>query len=284
MRLQTLLVTSILLLTVIFLQRPSYAQSFTTITTVSTATSESTQTQYTFFTLDTTFQTTTVNPTVLDSTLQIPAAGARACEIYSLKFAATAQEVIVGSITATSNVHLYLLHDIDYRAWNALATAYCNPDDNNIPPIVSLGPATTINWQWTAPTSDTYWFLVENWDVVKSPSVHILLTSQPVATTETNYAYATNEITMVSGATQTITLYQTQQLTSQAQVLGGGGMSLVPVLGLIIVIIAIVAALVVRSRRSGKPSGFKCPKCGAQLPTKAKFCKKCGAELESANS
>ncbi len=282
MRFQRICISLLLLVTIVFAVRPSFAQSITTLSTVTTVTSESSATQYSVVTSGANYQTTTVSPTILDRTLQITApTSGRACYISPLNFDVTAGEQIAGNITATSNIQLFLLRDVDYQTWNSLPTPYCNPDDNNIATLADLGPATTISWQWTPPTSGTYWFLAENFVVGQSPNVHILLVSQPVATTVTNYVYATIENALTTAATETLTLYQTQGVSSQNVLPTSGDMTWVAIPALIIIIIIAVAVFMLKSKsKRGKTSPEStCPKCGAKLPPKAKFCKKCGASV-----
>lgn len=202
------------------------------------------------------------------------------CEIKSVSFDAQAQVQISGNITASSNIQLYLIRDSSYQAWTSTGT-HCDPEEDiSGSDILSLGPGESFNWQWTPVISGTYWFLVENYGVILSPTVHLLLVSQPMATTQTNYIYATSESTEVATIMQTQTSYQTQQVQNLSSGIGAG--SWISILGVIavIVILGIVALLVLRSRKGSKSTGPKCAKCGAKIPQDAKFCKKCGAPVE----
>ncbi len=268
----------LLLMPIVFMQTPTSAQSFTTITNLTTVTSQTSQTSYSIITSGTVYLTTTVSLTILDSTVQVttPSSG-RFCEIRYVNFNALAHVQISGTFTATSNIRLFMLNDASYQAWRAVGK-YCDPsEDNPAWVLASLGPGKSFTWKWAPSADGTYWFFVENWDATQSPTVHLLLISQPVATTEANYVYATTATTIVSTPAQTATSYQTQQV--QNLLPSTGNPTWIAIIA-IVVILAVVAVLLLRARGKAKTAAKRCAKCGAELPPRAKFCKKCGTPVE----
>lgn len=278
MSVRKLCIAILLVLPILFAQSPIAAQSFTTITNITTLTSQTTRTAYSIFTSGTSYSTTTVSPILLDSTVQVtPPENGRFCRIEFVNFDAVAHVQISGTITATSNVQVYLVSDASYQAWLSSENRYCDPSDSNVPVLTSLGPGKSFNWKWTPSADGTYWFFVDNSDTVQSPTVHLLLVSQPVATTQANYVYATVQNTIVGTHTETMTSYQTQQI--QNLLPSTGNTTWITIIA-VIVIIAVVAFLLLRARGRAKTTRARCIKCGAELLPRAKFCKKCGAPVE----
>jgi hypothetical protein len=239
---QYLVTALILVVPLLFAAQTAQSQQYST-TTLTTLTTGS---QVNTVTVGTQTLTTTQGQStpVFAGSVTIPATHG-ACGVYFLQvFNGTANQVFSGSITATSNVDIYLMTTPAFQAWShqIVAGGTCTPASF----VASQLVTTSYNFTVTIPSDSVYDLVVNNLShstVVAKINVNLSATAP---TLFTMVAYSTVTLQMVQ------TLMQASVETMQPTSSGPNNTTLVAI-ATVIVITAVVAYLALPKRgKSGK--------------------------------
>jgi len=165
-------------------------------------------------------------------------------EYFVQAFNGTMGEVLMGSVSASSAVDVYVMTSTVFEAWQhqVVAGGDCTPSSL----VASQKSTTSYALSATIPTTGTYDLVVNNLSesTVTAQTTANLATAAPIAVTV--IAYSTITQPMVQ------TLMQTSIQTLQTTSTSSGGSDITTIAAVIVVIIIIAAALYLAKTKRGK--------------------------------
>jgi len=188
--------------------------------------------------------------TLMNGSYTIIGPGPGYCAYYTMSFEAQKGQNVTGLITSAepSALVAYILSNVDYSNWKSSTQSICDPAITNIPIQWSSGPVylKRINLNWTPPTDDEYWLLIEGFG--SDNYVISINVTAPAIQTITTVMYSTSTKVTTFAMTQTLVSAEVEAVPQIAQL----GNMLVPVVVIVMVIGIVAAAVFVRKKTSSR--------------------------------
>ena len=225
------IVTVLLLVCVMAATQTVQSQQYTTTTATSLATST--------ITVGTQVLTTTQGQSspILSGQVTIPGTHG-VCGVYFVQlFNGTAGETLVGSVTASSSVDVYVMTAASYQAWShqIVAGGVCTPASL----VASQRNTTAYSFTPTIPSSGLY-------DVVVNNLSHLSVNAQVTLTLATS---APSLVTTTAFSTVTQQFLQTMTQTSTQAASSGGPDLTTALVGILAVVILVAIGFMAMKRR-----------------------------------
>jgi len=266
-------------------------QSYSTITTLTTTTKQVTVPIFSQSAATTTTLTRTGTSTIYSLTsFTVQGAEPRKCYIRSFSYDASAGDVMQGKWTSNYVINFYILSASDYGTYKT-----CEQPLGRSSTYLAVSWATSYSLNWVVPESGTVYFVFENYATGSDTSVErtVSFTLYKIgALASASTLYTTVGIPSVD--TTTVTLTSISYSTLPSSVLASANW--ITLLAAVVVVVGAILLVLLLTRRArltkakakeSRPSGAEkiagkvfCMNCGAELPSRSKFCNKCGSSQQ----